>query len=108
MVVWQHLITIKFTLEDNNRTRANTYYILVHGIEKAYGPPICLYHVHVKQCMTFLCILSMNKQLVLKILDRLQLASMDSRFSLKLLVHGTVYGAFRGRALTDTLLTNRQ
>ena len=29
-------ITIKFTLEANNRTRVNTSYILGHGIEKAY------------------------------------------------------------------------
>ena len=29
-------ITIKFTLEANNRTRVNILYILGHGIEKAY------------------------------------------------------------------------
>ena len=32
-------ITIKFTLEHNNRTRVNTSYILGHGIEKAYRSP---------------------------------------------------------------------
>ena len=32
-------ITIKFTLEANNRTRVNTSYILGHGIEKAYCSP---------------------------------------------------------------------
>ena len=71
-------ITINFTLEANNRTRVNTSYILGHGIEKAYCSPskaiivihrqvtpICLY-VHVEQCMTFICVLSKNKQLVLK------------------------------------------
>ena len=32
-------ITIKFTLEANNRTRVNTFYIHGHGIEKAYCSP---------------------------------------------------------------------
>ena len=32
-------ITIKFTLEANNRTRGNTSYILGHCIEKAYCSP---------------------------------------------------------------------
>ena len=32
-------ITIKFTLEANNRTRGNTFYILGHCIEKAYCSP---------------------------------------------------------------------
>ena len=32
-------ITIKFTLEANNRTRGNTFYILGHCIGKAYCAP---------------------------------------------------------------------
>ena len=32
-------ITIKFTLEANNRIRGNTSYILGHCIEKAYCSP---------------------------------------------------------------------
>ena len=32
-------ITIKFTLEANNRTRVNTSYIFGHGTEKAYCSP---------------------------------------------------------------------
>ena len=54
-------ITIKFTLEANNRTRVNTSYILGHDIEKAYCSPskaIIILCIPVMCLVNDLCIFS--------------------------------------------------